>query len=188
MKIYAIYRTDLGESVLYAVTDNKSLVDEFMSIRDSKRFMVGTTKTSKYNGLKFLDDHSYLILTRTSFKTNGDFGINSVDMVVTRAEEEIVLLKGEEILIEELSKHMIDGEIFNIELQRELYNLEYFKIFKFMHCDMHTNMPYYSGIPEIEADMYSLRCDELMIFIHKFGWTICPKKLKSRKDRGKYGN
>lgn len=185
MKIYAIYRTDLGESVLYAITDNKELLDEFMSIRDSNRFIVGTTKTTRHNGLKFLDDHSYSLLTRTSFKTNGEFGINSVDMVVTRAEEETILLKGEEILIQELSKYIIDGEIFNIELQRELYNLDYFKIFKFIHCDRYINMPYYSGISEVEADIYSLRCDELMIFIHKFGWSISPKKLKIRKERDK---
>lgn len=186
MKIYAIYRTDLGESVLYAVSDNKDLVDEFMIIRDPKIFSVGITKTSKHNGLKFLDENSYALLTRTSFKTNGEFGINSIDMVVTRAEEETILLRGEEILIQELSKYVIDGEIFGIELQRELYKLEYFKIYKFTHCDIYTNKPYYSGIPEVEADMYSLRCDELMMFIHKFGWSISPKKLKMRKESGIY--
>ena len=47
MKIYAIYRTDLDESVLYAVSDKKSLVDEFMAIRDNNKFMTGVLKTQK---------------------------------------------------------------------------------------------------------------------------------------------
>ena len=180
MKIYAIYRTDLEESVLYAVSDNKSLVDEFMAIRDKKKFMVGAMKTPKHNGLKFLDDHSSMILTRTEFKTNGDFGISTIELVVTRGEEETVLLRGDEILVEELSKYVFDGEIFTPDVQKALYELEFFKIFKFKNSNKYAELLYYCGIPEVESDIYSLRCDELMMFIHKFGWSMSPKQLKKK--------
>ena len=183
MKIYAIYRTDLDESVLYAVSDKKSLVDEFMAIRDNNKFMTGVLKTQKYNGLKFLDDHINLMLTKTEFKTSGDFGICNVELVVTRSEEEMVLLRGEEILIQELSKYVINGEIFSISLQKVLYDLEYFKIFKFKNIEKYSDLPYYSGVSEVEADTYSLRCDELMMFIQIYGWSLSPKQLKKERKR-----
>lgn len=181
MKIYAIYyRTDLEESVLYAVSDDKILVDEFMTIRDRKKFMVGVCKTPKHNALKFMDDHAGMILTRTNFKTNGDFGISSVEMVVTRSEEENVLLRGDEMLIDELSKHVLDGEIFTIEFQKALNDLDYFKVYKYKNYKNDLDVPYYSGVPEVEASMYSMRCDELMMFIQKYSWSMNPKQLKKK--------
>lgn len=178
MKLYLINQIAnkaevFSEPRLYAVSDNKKLVDRFLKTRYKDYFYVKRFDhilKEKYRA--FRNTHAGYFLRETEFMTKDDNavkGYRRIKIVVTTREEETTMLRRDQIW-KEMGKSISDySDCFNKELTDALDALLYYDIRYYNHVmDIGAGF----GNRKTFERLANVKVDELSIFLFFFGSTI----------------
>lgn len=155
IKYYFFYL--LTENSLYAYTDDKEMVNNFLDHRDMKKFYLKTCSMQSSDlQLLFERDRNWSLLSWYTFETIHD---ETVKLAITTCEScSIDRIGNQAICVERYTVPRIPPEIFSKEVQDILEKIYYTDSYNFMK----------DGI----SDECLLEPNYLMIFLKEFGYTM----------------
>jgi hypothetical protein len=183
MKIYLFYFRDKNdkrnlEPILYAYTNDEELAEGFRNFRDMKKFLETERDLSKDQYKDFQRTYPSNQLTLSELDTKDPDNIDKkikIPMILTWQEEKSVLLKGEETYSTFFQKCIFNPYMFDLKIQKSLYQLGFFSIYQWLYSNMYIyeplNQDLYSGVFSeklsrgYEDDSYN----ELQIELDSFG-------------------
>ena len=173
-KLYRVYvirdedDNNLKEPLLYGVTNNKDIIDKFKKQRDMSKFHIRVTTEDKKLTLNVVDRFKGYMLVNAGFKHKSNF----VNIVCTAREEEEIALAGDQILLDEIKKHLINPEVLQDKYIEYLYAIGYLEFYKYI---IEPLSPMYEGINNEYLNYGIYDIDELNMFISKYGWSLKQK-------------
>lgn len=171
MNVYFIYKDSL-----YAITNNKKVLDSFLSERNPKLFKIVKHKMTRETYLYLIKDyHKYqLDFRQLETKSNIDIGRRKIKVaiVATEYEEMDVFLKADKVFTEIGEKLLEICEYFNEDVLKALETLHYFELYKFSNNFTEQQHFYdgYYGMPVFDIKNYTI--DQLGLFIYLYGNTM----------------
>lgn len=181
MNMYSIFmiadQTGIfSEPRLYAISNNKELVQEFKETRNMNFFRIKKDEMTKSEYKKYADKYKAYVLGMRGYITHSDISRTKskiVSIVSTSYEEETVYIKSGHTQ-SELAKHTLeDSDIFNDEI---IEALKYFMYFDFYMTSSSDEFDYYSGYQiSINDSFKDWNVDMLELFIMFYGNTLSSK-------------
>lgn len=174
MKVYLFYifADGFNEShvpILYAYTNNKEYAKRFRETRNMDIFIedVKHVDKSEYNELTMNFHNRGSMLVETKLLTSHKHELTKVNMIMTQHEEDVCILKTDDVF-EELAKYTsIQAVCFNDDVIDALNTLYYFDIMKMYSA---KSLGIYNENFNIPKD--TMIVDQLQFFILKFGYTM----------------
>lgn len=167
-RIYVVYDEDgdgLEEPLIYGFTNDEKLINLFKKQRDMNKFHIRVNNIDKKENLTMLDTYKGYNLTYAGFKHTSDITY----VVCTRREEESIVLNGEQMLLDEIEKWLLNPEIFTNKALRKISDISYLVFYKYI---VEPVSCMYSGVNTDKLDMAIYDVDELNLFIKKYGWSL----------------
>lgn len=194
MKVWLFYRKPVYGTTdvlsLYAFTNSERTADGFRAQRDACKFVIKEENFSKKEFEILSMDRHDLLLKEQAFRTKMPGSCNleiPVKIFCTYQEENQVHIKGEDMILKEIGKHLPDPKIIAPEYLPALENLLYIRFYGFLKnqkygFDDNYYNPYFTNFnpDEIIYDdlRHSYRIDELCAFLLLHGSTFKdPSKL-----------
>ena len=167
MKVYFFYRLYQGvlSPTLYAYTDNKDYADIFNATR--KGFYLKEQKVTRkeMSDINHRLEHFSILPHSFTTKREGGLGIEKVEVMTVLKEIEEIELRGDEIILRELSKHSFPIEIFEEEIQKILKTLNFdLTLFEMVE---NVNVKEFDEVKRIRSSV-----DELSLFLTLYGETL----------------
>ena len=123
---------------LYAFTDDKKLASEFTMLRDMNRFVYIKESMTKEEFKKYdNENHDYRLYVK-SFRTKFEGSCNlvhPVKVICTGVEETSTLIRGENVILQELSKYVFDTQCINPKYLKSLERLLFIRMYGFFNRD-----------------------------------------------------
>lgn len=192
MVIYLLYFKSNPEFkddiyTMYAYTDDKTMLNEFKSQRDMKKFKIKKEDISKEEYKIFDRNNKKMKLTYANIYTSDKlYGKRrSVKVLCTWREEEYIF-KNSERLWEEYSRYLFDVRLFKSKYLIALEKLLFVKFYMFYKNNQNRDYfyePYYNNFGPVEDLILddlksSYSYDELSLFLKFFGNTFDMDTVK----------
>lgn len=160
MKVYAYYlKLPSLTPRLYAFTDQKDLAKGFEDQREPSMFIRKKFEMKKKDYFVFKHDYPNSQLTSTqllSKDSNDPTKRTLVPIICTWEEEKNTISSQDSIYPEMFAKYMFDPSKFTIEIQRALYILGYFDMYKWLYSSGYIyemlDESIYDGVMDIKYD------------------------------------
>lgn len=188
MKVHLLFKRpeagDVNIMQLYAYSPHKSDVEEFLSMRDPDKFIYRKLSLTKSEYKTFDNERHEHLLHRQKFRTKlGDSChlSHQAEILCTYEEENQVFIKGENVILQELSRHLPNPKVFNPEFLPALDTLLYIKFYGFFkhgnhNFDVDYYEPYFSSYAVSDIlyeDVHtSYELDQVSVFLLLHGWTF----------------
>lgn len=181
---HANRRGSLDPPLLYAFTKKKRIAFEFKKVRNMEHFLMKEKDITNDEYHEICKKFTSLELRLTGLKTfNKVEGRSSVVYLpITKNEEEITIIKGDDLLENELiKKSYMDFSVIKSKYYNALDNIDYFD--HHLKCSIDEDRYFYSGLYDMSniIEKYDLidskyNTDQLAFFLYFFGETMKDEK------------
>lgn len=167
MKLYLFYliknslKQEIDVPFIYAISDEKRLAKAFKKTRDMSLFHYKVIECDRNDGMRMIDSCKDCNITCASFS---EISGTKCDVICTWKEEREILLNQKSIILNLMSKSILDIRCFTKEGLKILNKSDYNRFYEAKRL-RNSNL----FLDFFDLDM---TFDELLLFIRVYGWTL----------------